>query len=89
MGAPNYLCIGGKLRRFRSDPEPWGVPQVADLGGVLQMQDADAQTFPPVYYFRMVDGKMIGPFGFLGPGPIPIGLKFPVLIQPFPRAAAE
>lgn len=91
LGPTFYLCIAGKLRRFRGDQEPWGAPQVADLGGVLQMetQDPDKATFPPVFYFRTFPGQMIGPFTFAGPGPIPIGLKFPVLIQPFPRAAAQ
>jgi hypothetical protein len=90
IGAPFYVCIAGALRRFRSDPEPWGNSAVSDLGGVLQMQAADPAdpTRPPVFYFRTTTGEMIGPFGFQGPGPIPSGLNFPVLIQPFPRAAA-
>jgi hypothetical protein len=91
VGAPLYMCIAGALRRFRSDPEPWGNTAVSDLGGVLQMQVADLAnpTIPPVFYFRTSTGEMIGPFGFQGPGPIPSGLNFPVLIQPFPRAAAQ
>ncbi len=89
VGAPLYICIGGALRRFRADPEPWGNAAVSDLGGVLQMQAADPAnpTVPPVFYFRTNTGEMLGPFGFQGPGPIPSGLNFPVLIQPYPRAA--
>ncbi len=91
LGAPLYICIAGALRRFRADPEPWGNAAVSDLGGVLQMQAADPAnpTPPPVFYFRTNTGEMVGPFGFQGPGPIPAGLNFPVLIQPFPRAAAQ
>lgn len=91
LGAPLYICIAGALRRFRSDPEPWGNIAVSDLGGILQMQAADPTnpTLPPVFYFRTNDGGMIGPFGFQGPGAIPAGLSFPVLIQPFPRAAVQ
>lgn len=91
VGAPFYLCIAGGLRRFRSDPEPWGNTAVPDLGGVLQIQAAaeDQQTSPPVFYFRTFNGQMIGPFTFSGPGPLSMGLKTPVLIQPFPRAAAQ
>lgn len=91
MGATLYLCIAGALRRFHGDPEPWGNAAVSDLGGVLQMetQDPDKITFPPVFFFRTGTGEMIGPFKFAGPGPIPSGLAFPVLIQSFPRAAAQ
>ncbi len=91
VGATLYICIGGGLRRFRSDPEPWGNTAVSDLGGILQMQAADPNnpTVPPVFYFRTTSGDMVGPFSFQGPGPLPSGLNFPVLIQPFPRAAAQ
>lgn len=87
VGAPLYLCIGGTMRRFRADPEPWGNQAVSDLGGVLQMetQDPDKTTFPPVFWFRDSGGLMYGPFKFAGPGPVPSGLKFPVVIQPVPR----
>lgn len=87
MGAPLFVCIAGALRRFRSDPEPWGNAAVSDLGGVLQVQtpDPDKPNFPPAYYFRTTSGDMIGPFTFQGAGPIPGALKFPVLIQPLPR----
>ena len=80
LGAPLYICLAGALRRFRSDPER-----------VLQMQAADPAnpTVPPVFYFRTTSGDMVGPFGFQGPGPIPSWLNFPVLIQPFPRAAVQ
>jgi hypothetical protein len=88
VGAVFYLCVGSQLRKFRGEPEPWGIPQVADLGGVLQMQTQDP-TFPPVFYFRTMGGVMIGPFSFSGPGPLPSGLAVPVLIQPYPRAAIQ
>lgn len=91
LGAVLYICMGNVLRRFRGDPEPWSAPQVADLGGVLQLQtqDPDKATWPPAYFFRTLNGSMIGPFTFAGPGPIPSGLAAPVVVQPFPRAVAQ